>query len=66
MLNNLRNISILLLLQHICSSKNPGNTVGINTHLILKLTVVLLLIKAAFYHAVNNSHISNSLSTHLY
>jgi len=48
MLNYLGNVSIQSLLQHICSSKNPGNTVAINTNLILKLNVVLLLTKAAF------------------
>jgi len=66
MLNNLRNVSVLSLLQYICSSENPGNTVAVSMHLILKPTVVLLLTKAAFYYAVNNSNISNSLSTQLY
>jgi len=66
MLNNLRNVSVLSLLQHIYSSKNPGNTVAISTHLILKPTVVLLPTKTAFYYDVINSHINNSLSTQLY
>lgn len=66
MLNNLGNVCILSLLQYICSATNPGNGVAINAHLLLKLTVVMLIPKAAFYCAVNNSHISNSLATQPY